>query len=202
MTENTALIIMKKFAFVIAFILVSFNSMSQVCTVSISHLVNGNQVQYFGSSPDNPATWSWFFNGGTPMTSSQQTQSVTYNTPGQYICALSVNGGPNNCSASLSNETDTVIILPTAVQDYSGEPFSLNVISTPSLQFEIINNKVQNITADLHDVSGKKIETVFSGRINEGRNTLYIKTNYLPSGTYLLVLKREEGVLTRRFFVQ
>jgi hypothetical protein len=108
---------MKKiyFALVVSFLSLTLNA--QVCTVFITHMINGNQVQYFATSPDNPATWSWFFNGGTPLTSSIQNPVINYASPGTYICACTVTGGPNSCSASLSSGQDTVIISSTGIPE-------------------------------------------------------------------------------------
>lgn len=193
---------MKKIVCSFAFILLSLTGRSQVCTVIISHVINGNQVQYYGNSPDNPSGWSWFFNGGNPLTSSIQNPMVTYAASGQYISALSVYGGPNSCSSSISNATDTVVIVSTSVQNEVPGKFSMNFISSPAPQFEILNDKTQNVKIELWDLNGKKIETVFEGTLNEGKNSLFMKTYNVPSAIYIFKLTKEDGTLSQRFFLE
>ena len=62
---------MKNLFFIVGLILTTSLSQAQICPVVITHIINGNQVQYYGSCASNPSGWSWFFNGGSPLTSNQ-----------------------------------------------------------------------------------------------------------------------------------
>jgi len=44
----------------------------------------GTGVNFTDISQNVPNDWEWYFEGGTPSTSSEQHPSVTYNTPGTY----------------------------------------------------------------------------------------------------------------------
>lgn len=193
---------MKKLILFSTLFMLSGSIQAQVCTVIITHIINGNQVQYFGTSPDNPASWSWFFNGGTPMTSSSQNQTVTYSSPGQYICALSVSGGVNGCSPSLSNENDTVNITTTGITDVSNENLQIHLKSQNPPVFEITNEKSREVRIVLEDINGRLTETIFEGTLSKGINTLGMKTINVASGIYLLVLHKEDGIVTKKFFLQ
>ncbi len=193
---------MKKFFLISALILFSGLTQAQICPVVITHVVNGNQVQYYGSCSSNPSGWSWFFNGGSPLTSSQQNTVVNYSAPGQYITALSVYGGPNSCSASLSNKNDTVVILPTGIDNNVADVFSMTVISSSHPTLEIINNKMQKVKITLQDLNGQLIETVFEGELNQGKNSLSMQTFNLPAGVYLISLSKEDGVVSKRVLIQ
>jgi PKD repeat protein len=48
----------------------------------------GNSVQFTDLSTNNPTSWSWSFEGGTPSSSTAQNPSVTYNTAGTYNVTL------------------------------------------------------------------------------------------------------------------
>jgi hypothetical protein len=148
---------------------------AQVCQVIVSHVITGNQVQYYGTSPDSPAAWSWFFNGGSPMTSSLQNPVVTYAAPGTYISALSVSGGPNNCSASLSNKQDTVTILTTSIRD-------------------------QQVTIQLFDAGGNLIDVIFKGLLRQGINTLQLEAYGLKGGSYILTINGVQASFSTKFF--
>jgi hypothetical protein len=177
----------------------SFFATAQVCTVVITHVISGNQVQYYATSPDNPSQWSWFFNGGTPLTSSMQNPVVTYNTPGTYICACSISGGPNNCSASLSNSTDSVTITSSGIPEIKRindvQVFNRNSVPT----FEISCNARQNISVELYDVTGKLVDVVFKGYLDSGSNILQMRPVYLPAGNYVLNILSESGKITKKF---
>jgi hypothetical protein len=192
---------MKKIFFVFGLILTTSLSQAQICPVVITHIINGNQVQYYGSCSSNPSGWSWFFNGGSPLTSSQQNPVVNYSAPGQYITALSVYGGPNSCSAALSNKNDTVVIVATGIENNNADGFSMNVIQSQNSQLEIINNKSQKVQIALHDLNGQLIETVFVGELSQGKNLLSMQTFNIPAGVYLISLSKEDGMISKRFLI-
>ena len=192
---------MKKIFLISVLVLLSKLSQAQICPVVITHLINGNQVQYYGSCSSNPSGWSWFFNGGSPLTSSQQNPVVNYSAPGQYITALSVYGGPNNCSAALSNKNDTVVIVATGIDNIIADGFSMNIIQAQNPQLEIINNKSQKVQIALHDLNGQLIETVFEGELSQGKNLLSMQTFNIPAGVYLISLSKEDGMISKRFLI-
>jgi hypothetical protein len=192
---------MKKIFLISVLVLVGKLSQAQICPVVITHIINGNQVQYYGSCSSNPSGWSWFFNGGSPLTSSQQNPVVNYSAPGQYITALSVYGGPNSCSAALSNKNDTVVIVTTGIGNNNADGFNMNLIQTQNPQLEIINNKSQKVQIALHDLNGQLIETVFDGELSQGKNLLSVQTFNIPAGVYLISLSKEDGVISKRILI-
>ncbi|WP_299105747.1 GEVED domain-containing protein [uncultured Tenacibaculum sp.] len=57
----------------------------------------GNSVSFTDTSTNQPTTWNWVFEGGTPSTSTNQNPSIVYNTPGTYKVTLTAgNLGGNN----------------------------------------------------------------------------------------------------------
>jgi len=59
-------------------------------TASATDIYIGNSVQFTDTSLENPTSWSWTFEGGTPATSTAQNPMVTYNTPGKFDVTLLV----------------------------------------------------------------------------------------------------------------
>ena len=191
---------MKKGLFIFVILLAGSNAIrAQVCPVFITHLINGNQVSYFGSSPSNPTAWSWFFNGGTPLTSSQQNPVVTYANPGTYICALSVSGGPNSCSAALSNKQDTVTIASTGIGE-NVKSDEVKILQQDGIPVCLISStKTRSGVVRLIDINGHLVAEVFKGSIQEGNNILQIKSSGLAAGTYLLSIELEDIVKVIKF---
>jgi len=159
---------------------------AQICQVTITRVVTGNQVQYFGASPDNPATWSWFFNGGTPMTSTQQNPVVTYPGPGTYICALSVSGGPNNCSPALSRDVDTVTITTTGTAEVYKEPsFQIRPAASGNA-FIIDSDYARELTVSLYDINGRNLGVIYNGEVVTGTSHFRIPEAIVSGSVYFL----------------
>jgi len=60
-------------------------------TANITQINIGGVVDFFDQSINNPASWTWYFAGGSPGFSTQQNPSaITYSTPGIYDVTLVV----------------------------------------------------------------------------------------------------------------
>ena len=59
-------------------------------TADSQTVFEGNLINFTDTSLNDPATWNWAFEGGTPSTSTEQNPSVTYNTLGTYKVSLTV----------------------------------------------------------------------------------------------------------------
>jgi PKD repeat protein len=66
-------------------------------------LVIGGSVQFTDLSANEPTSWSWTFEGGTPATSTSQNPSVTYNTAGTYAVTLTATNAVGSDTKSVDN---------------------------------------------------------------------------------------------------
>ncbi len=173
---------------------------AQFCDVTITHEIIGNQVQYFATSEDEPAQYSWFFNGGTPSTSSEQNPIITYNTPGEYICAVSISGGPNDCSAAFSNDQDTVLIGQTGIAERSIAGLSLEMTGDQRIQLQ--NDRAQWVDLALVDASGKQVATLFAGQLPRGTSSFAMDGFHLSDGIYVVRVDGRAGSMTRRIHLR
>jgi len=57
-------------------------------TVSESGIIEGTGVNFTDLSTNNPTSWSWTFEGGSPATSTDQNPGVIYGFPGTYDVIL------------------------------------------------------------------------------------------------------------------
>ncbi|NIM15164.1 MAG: PKD domain-containing protein [Candidatus Aminicenantes bacterium] len=71
-------------------------------TASSTTIEEGQSVNFTDTSINNPTSWSWTFEGGTPATSTAQNPTVTYNTAGTYDVSLTATN-------SLGSDTETKI---------------------------------------------------------------------------------------------
>ncbi|UII35013.1 collagenase [Fulvivirga ulvae] len=78
------------------------------------NVTTGASVSFTDGSSNEPAAWSWFFEGGTPSTSTAQNPVVTYNTAGSYDVQLIVS---NTAGADTLLMTDYITV-STATNEY------------------------------------------------------------------------------------
>jgi PKD repeat protein len=81
-------------------------------------------VQFTDQSTNNPTSWDWTFEGGTPATSTQKNPLITYNTPGVYDVTLTVT---NSAGTDTLTKVDyiTVIALQPPIADFSASSTSI-----------------------------------------------------------------------------
>ncbi|GAA3561842.1 hypothetical protein GCM10022395_10560 [Snuella lapsa] len=65
-------------------------------TANYTSTVVGGAINFTDTSTNLPMSWSWSFEGGTPVTSTDQHPMVTYNTPGTYNVTLTVTNSAGN----------------------------------------------------------------------------------------------------------
>ncbi|MFC2151064.1 C1 family peptidase [Bacteroidota bacterium] len=71
-------------------------------------IVVGNTINFSDASANNPTSWSWTFEGGTPSTSTSQNPTVTYNTLGTYDVSLTVTNAEGNDTEIKTNYISVV----------------------------------------------------------------------------------------------
>jgi len=59
-------------------------------TANNTSITEGETVEFYDLSSNNPASWSWSFEGGSPAVSSEQNPFVSYATAGSYNVTLTV----------------------------------------------------------------------------------------------------------------
>lgn len=57
-------------------------------------------------------------------------------------------------------------------------------------------------TIEMHDVLGRKVETIFSGQFPAGASKYFINASAYPAGTYWLSFKTEAGQQTQKLVIQ
>ncbi|MGD2093234.1 MAG: C1 family peptidase [Candidatus Aminicenantes bacterium] len=79
----------------------------------------GNSVQFTDLSTNNPTSWDWTFEGGTPASSTDQNPQVTYNTIGTYTVTLIAE---NAVGSDTETKTDYITVQEQVIEycDSSG----------------------------------------------------------------------------------
>ena len=88
-------------------------------TSDVTTVFETGQVQYADTSTGMPTSWLWTFEGGTPLTSTDQNPLVTYDTVGNFDVSLTVtNAEGSNTKTVLQYMTVTVVPV---VADFSAD---------------------------------------------------------------------------------
>jgi len=66
----------------------------------------GGSVTFTDTSTNNPTSWSWTFEGGTPSTSTAQNPTVTYNTEGAFNVSLTATNAQGNDTETITDYID------------------------------------------------------------------------------------------------
>lgn len=76
-------------------------------TASATTVCSGQSITFTDNSTNQPTSWAWTINGGTPNSSTQQNPTATFNTPGTYTVSLVASNSFGSSAAS--SQTITVI---------------------------------------------------------------------------------------------
>lgn len=123
------------------------------------------EVEFKDQSNNNPTFRSWFFEGGTPETSEEESVVVLYYTPGIYFVKLTVD---NENGSSTITKDSAVIIYDTPNADFSF------VVNQAEVNFKYSGNLVESYKWSFGD-----------GVESEEKNPVHI---YSEDGVYEVVL--------------
>jgi Zn-dependent metalloprotease/PKD repeat protein len=143
------------------------------------------QVKFFDLSVNQPSSWTWTFEGGTPASSTAQNPVISYNTPGTYkvsLVATNIQGSNtstkngyitvSSASAVEDHSQDDILVYPNPVSD------NLNIIS--EVDFAV----------RLYDLNGRLVY--------HGTNERIIDMAAMEQGVYLLEIKSRGKVIKHK----
>ncbi len=108
----------------------------------------GGSIHFFDRSENEPTSWQWTFEGGTPETSTEQNPVVTYQTKGSFAVTLVVS---NLAGEDTKTETNYISVV-TDVEDFAVD----NVSVYPNPTSSILNIEAENlISVTILDMSGR-----------------------------------------------
>ncbi len=105
-------------------------------------VVAGGTVNFSDLSTNNPTSWQWTFNGGTPSTSTDQGPNIVYNTPGTYTVSLKATNSSGN---DTKTKTDyiTVVAAGALVAEFTANQTNI----TPGGTVIFTDQSLGNITS-------------------------------------------------------
>lgn len=118
-------------------------------TADLTIVFVGQSVQFTDLSENEPVTYDWTFEGGTPTSSSLQNPSITYNTPGIFDVTLFVENTAGNDEMV---KTEYITVLPATVGDLVITEIMYNPPESGDDSLEYI--EIYNNSADIVNLLG------------------------------------------------
>ncbi len=154
-----------------------------------SIVVNG-EVHFTDKSTNNPTSWNWVFEGGTPSTSTEQNPTVVYNNEGVFDVTLTV----SNEFGSDTYTAEDIISVALGIDDINN-----NLVVYPNPADNYISISADEIISKVEviDVAGKTI-------ISKDTNTKTVNLNIesLNNGFYLIRATVNDKIIVSKVTVQ
>ncbi|GAB4320904.1 MAG: hypothetical protein Kow00127_13230 [Bacteroidales bacterium] len=161
-------------------------------TADTTVVVAGGQVAFTDLSLNQPDSWEWVFEGGTPGTSSEQNPVVVYNTPGVYGVMLTVTNTAGT-NTMIKNDYITVEI-NTAVD--SKDVIDFKIYPNPASNRLTVGTPLEG-TLSITDLSGRVVYSTF---INAGQIRV-LDISQLPKGVALVRFVSGEFTWVRKLTI-
>lgn len=155
-----------------------------------------NNVDYVLEYRAATAT-NWTAQPTTTNTTYQLTNlqpATTYQARVRINCTGNATSNPSNIVTFYTNWTVETNNLPIDVERFNVYPNPFN--QSIQLVIEAVNR--QDIGIEIFDLSGKLVLSEQNQTIQQGTNTLTIHTTKLISGMYILKVRTEKGLVTKR----
>ncbi|MGI6718740.1 MAG: PKD domain-containing protein [Bacteroidales bacterium] len=90
-------------------------------TANATTIDEGGSVDFTDLSTNEPTSWNWIFEGGTPSTSTEQNPTVVYNTAGTYDVTLTVSNAGGNDTKKITNYITVNSVVDSPVANFTAD---------------------------------------------------------------------------------
>jgi bacillolysin len=146
-------------------------------------------VKYVDLSTNDPTSWQWTFEGGTPSSSTEKNPEVDYTTAGTYKVSLIA----SNSYGSNTNTKESYIVVsnPTGIYDPENKP----VVFYPNPVSDILNITCdRDFSVSIFNLQGELLERW------ENKHQLDLST--MKDGIYILEVKTDNGLYRHKLMKQ
>lgn len=152
-------------------------------------VVEGDTIHFTDLSENSPTGWEWYFEGGTPDTSTEQNPEVIYNNPGNYDVILIVTNDYGSDSLTIPGY---ITVYPeTGTDAQTSSQMLFYPVPVKDKLFIEHDKKIRSI--EILNISGQVIK---SQEYNEKQIILDIRD--LSDGLYFIRLKIWDEEVTRK----
>jgi PKD repeat protein len=119
-------------------------------SASTTTVVVGGSVTFTDQSTNNPTSWSWSFEGGTPATSTAQNPTITYNTVGTFDVTLTA---ANSAGSDAELKTDYITVTSAPADEIA------EAVDYPTITFTKSGNGLWYKVTDVYYYGGDSART-------------------------------------------
>ena len=154
---------------------------------NVTNIIEGTNVQFTDGSENNPISWFWEFDGGTPATSTSQNPLIVYNEPGTFSVTLTA---VNQFGEGTLTKTDYIIVNPVGIND----PETRQLVVWPNPAKGILNITLpqSHSQVNIYDLAG---QIVLKTLANDG--SLVLDLTHLGKGMYIIESIGTDGAVIR-----
>lgn len=134
---------------------------------SNTYIAQGDKVSFTDKSSNNPTSWKWTFEGGTPSTSTQQNPTnILYSKPGTYKVSLTVSDGTHD---NTEIKQDFIQVYPLITGAWIPQATNFTSASVGINYISIVDQ--DTVWANAYDGSGQSISFLKFTKTTDGGNT-------------------------------
>ena len=144
-------------------------------------IFEGDSVNYTDTSTDDPTSWLWTFEGGTPTSSTEQNPIVTYDAEGTYKVTLTASNAIGDNTKEVDNYVTVYKPLGLPIDNYTIQITGESCRNSNNGNIDITVKEDHDYTAVITGSGIAEITQAFSIS-----NPLHVES--LPTGTYQLCI--------------
>ncbi|MBN2174604.1 MAG: PKD domain-containing protein [Bacteroidales bacterium] len=158
-------------------------------TADITTIDEGGSVMFTDLSTNEPTSWEWSFEGGTPEISYNQNPEVTYMTEGVYSVSLTVTNAAG--SNSITKEDYITVNHITGIDENIQR--QVNIYPNPARNEISFSSPINIQKVTILNMVGKR---VYQDELNDSKGNLDISS--LENGIYFLRLETNDGMINKK----
>lgn len=119
----------------------------------------GQTVTFTDLSTNNPTSWAWTFEGGTPSTSIEQSPTVTYAEAGTYTVTLTTG---NVAGSNEAVKTGYILVEESLGTDGNALGNAVKLYPNPTegmVTIQLNDDAGKNVVIEVYDITGRKVKS-------------------------------------------
>lgn len=166
-------------------------------TASQTLLLVGDAIDFTDNSTNDPSSWNWEFEGGTPESSSEQNPAgISYDTPGDYYVSLTAT---NEYGESMITKEGYIHVGDVGIaEQFANKDFAVYPNPSNGKIYIKSNNYINIEQVSVRNISGQEVlvHQPSSGMIQN------LDLSTLENGLYFLEIRSEKQIYLEKVIIR
>ncbi len=155
----------------------------------------GDVIQFSDNSLGGITERFWYFEGGSPNTSSESNPIVQYDSNGSFGVKLVVSNELGRDSITLEQYINVGVSSTQNMRTDYGLKTYPNPFSSDRVDVSFFMPQSQFVNFVLYDNHGRQVKILYNDKVKSGNNILRFNVGHLPAGIYIIKVESESEVL-------